>query len=308
MTTKTQKAINWNRAHLASIGLSATEAKLLEMLRDQGEKYEDTVHWCGRMTISKRNAATALGCSPNGFIKAARRLESRGVLRVLDLAKPSTYVVSWTLVNQLEPPPDPIAQIPSFPETIANSSPVVTGGHSVVTRAPGFLEKDKKPGNRVTGSGNPGRRVRLELPWSRRGIDDPDLRRAVAAGDWEFLDQLFDEAARMGWIEHDGEEISRRRFYLLAHHAVATDAIASKVGFCRGRLERGDVARGKLGYYRQESSEWSGRLLDRRREALADPEAAEFLAGLTNRIGQDIDVGATTRKETSSNGEKDYQR
>ncbi len=135
MTTSDQLRIDWDenclRRHLERCRFPRVEIDLVCLLNRTGERRDREGSHQLELTISKRNAAKEIRCSPNAVVKAAERLVERGLLAVLRFGPKPTYVLSLDRLAKVEPPPDPLDSTRLFE---GDWSPVVTGGHS--PRAP----------------------------------------------------------------------------------------------------------------------------------------------------------------------------
>jgi len=269
MQTESQKTFDFDQLRLrsqgAACGLSPIACEVLCFLWERGERFEHSGHRCSRLTISKRQAQTALRCSANGFVNATRSLERRQLLTVMDLHSPFTYVVSWTLVNQLEPPEDVPETAPIFPDELPNRAKVVSGW-SVGGQSPSCACVKSISTPRVfrnSACDRPQGPIDHDTPW--QVVTDHQVR---DVGNSRLRDQLFAEAVAAGWLEESHE--ARRRFFALWHHAAHLPSKYNAAATLQAQTKKGQFR-----FVGEVSWRWSAAQMSALTAALPDdPELA----------------------------------
>ena len=126
--------------YFGPLELARREVLVLRLLAGSGERLEINGQTASRISISKANAAELCSCAPGTFMKGVADLQRRGVLDVLRSTRPWTYLVNWSRVDKLEPPPpvDPAAGLALFAPDWSPESAQLSkfGDRSVTVRSP----------------------------------------------------------------------------------------------------------------------------------------------------------------------------
>ena len=272
------------RGHLGRCGLARCTIELVMLLVKKGRKCECDGELVYRLRISKRKAAKEMGCSATAAVKASQRLEILGVLAVVRFGGPAEYVLSWTRLRQLEPPPDPV-----------EAREVFSGGWTPVdTKAPvfreeSFLESRVRASVSSRETGDPVSIGDHPRPWGV--LTDAHLR-MVHRDEAKFaamLRRLYHESLRdkkITWLSVDGHT-ERKSFLAMAYHAATTELGDPPAG-CKTQNRRVAIftKRVKTGNWRrlrQASWDWANRVMGRQAagEATAEVKAA---AGLLKTV------------------------
>ena len=246
---------------------------VLCLLAGHGETMEVSGQQLWRLSISVENAAHKAGCAKATWLAGVRDLVDRGVLAVVDLTRPRTYVANWSrlviLLDRLAPAPtDEAAFAGQIEGLLAEnwSGPVRPGqgARDSVNR----LDRVRVGDSVNRGRDSAGGADRADRPWQT--TTDEELRRAVIDRELGILRTLYNEALALGWID-DGPD-ARLRFLTIAHHCATAVGLHRRMGGLVARVKRNlDVTR-----TRHRSEEWARGVL-RRRPRLPD-DAAQLAA------------------------------
>lgn len=270
------------RRYLSGLGLPPAEVTVLATLASEGDPERRQGQELSAWAATKVTAGARAGCAGNTWLRAARRLEARGLVAIVRVTEPWTYVANWSRVARLAAPPtDPLDDLPLLqpippdwkPPPVHAGPPRSTPVQGPCIREPCIQNpcsvdpciRDSVRTGPVDRSG-PGDGDRWRRPWSRQGgISPEDLRGAVARGDWAALRALYLAAVDKGWIRRT--EDAGLRFLTACHHAATCRGINSPVGVLIERVKAGlDVSR-----IPHASEQWAQEFMAANRAAPASP-------------------------------------
>lgn len=244
-------------------GLSDRQVRILCLFAEHGERECINGQAITRCPMSKSDAKKRLPFSPNTFLADVRALEAMGIVGVLEVTRPWTYVVNWSRVDKLEKPPDdPLAALAELPVCSEVWSVPVNVGQPVRDSVKEDSLESVYRGSVSSVLRDTDQLTELDRPWDRtEGVTDAELVACVANGHLKPLRRLYDVACTLGWIA-DCED-ARLRFLTICHHAATCDGVGRRMGLVVSRTRRKlDVAR-----IRQQSEDWAAAVLRRRRAA-----------------------------------------
>lgn len=254
-------------------GLTERQVAILAMLAGEGDRENAAGQALTCCRISKRDAALRLrGTSGNTFLRDVRKLVSLGVMWVLKETKPATYIVNWSRIDKLEPPPEePTSELAKLPivaadwtpvgPTLGQAGPPVRDSESLGSLESETVYRDSES-SVIRGAD---RLTSLARPWSRDdgpagGITDDELVQVVRYQRRDVLRHLYREAVALGWIRDCTD--AKLRFLTIAHHAATSSGIGNRMGLLVARCKRGlDVDR-----TRHDSETWATEILKPQRQ------------------------------------------
>ena len=224
-------------AYVEPLKLERREVLVLRLLAGRGERTEINGQTASRLSISKATAAAACGCAPGTFTEGVRDLQRRGVLDVLRSARPWTYLVNWSRVDKIKPPPaeDPAAGLPLFsddwaPERVGTISDDQRRSATISDDQRAHTKNKKLQETHNQTKPNHGRADRTDSPAGplRLAIDNAELAAALRGGPTEPLAKLFRSAVAQEYLDDTAED--KTKFLALVHHSVTAPGIHNPAG------------------------------------------------------------------------------
>jgi len=183
---------------------------LARLIAQRGESVTSSGKHCSALSMSRANLAQELASAGNAITKAARKLESLGVLKMVDWGQGArTYIMCWDRVEKLELPSAPtretIADMDLFPDSEPTPrTPADTAGHPrprVLGKSSNSRESVDCGKRNTVGAEDPG------CPPPRRQVirfdrlTDAEVRRC----DVEMIRDYYREAIDRKWWTKDPE-------------------------------------------------------------------------------------------------------
>jgi hypothetical protein len=284
----------WIRRFLEPLEFTDRMRCVVELLFLDGHETTRGKHQVFELAISTRRAAKRVAVTKSSFVRGVEDLERSGLLWVVRKDSPRVYILNWTRLEQVEPPPPnssaPLESLAFFNEDLpppggasgpgcprpvqagpGRSRPVQPARASVKSaniKNPCFGEAERSEalgehGARLDQVDQVDRPAWWKKPWSlAEGVRDAVLLDLVRQTDVDGLMHLYREAVQV--FRHADCEENLLRFFTAVHHVATSRGLTqSRMGNLVRRMIRGQQRDGLIDVdmIRQRSEEWARRIL-----------------------------------------------